>query len=159
MKISLVVSKGSKILEKNLIPNSYLDSEILMAKIINKDRHYILLNSNNKLNKDDQNNFYKLIDSRSLGNPVSYLTNKKFFWNSEFFITNDTLIPRPDTELLVENALNLTKYKNKINILEIGVGSGCIILSILKEKKKLLWNWNRYKQKMYKYKLKLMLII
>jgi release factor glutamine methyltransferase len=63
------------------------------------------------------------------------LTNKKFFWNSEFFITNDTLIPRPDTELIVENSLSLTKYKNKINILEIGVGCGCIILSILKERK------------------------
>ena len=54
--------------------------------------------------------------------------------NSEFFVTNDTLIPRPDTEILVENILTLTKQKNKINILEIGVGSGCIILSILKER-------------------------
>ena len=135
MDISSAITKGSKILKKNLIPNSQLDSEILMAKTINKDRNYILLNSNNILNKNDQNNFYKLIESRSLGNPIAYLTNKKFFWNSEFFITNDTLIPRPDTELIVENSLSLTKYKNKINILEIGVGCGCIILSILKERK------------------------
>jgi release factor glutamine methyltransferase len=135
MNISSAITKGSKILKKNLIPNSQLDSEILMAKTINKDRNYILLNSNNILNKNDQNNFYKLIESRSLGNPIAYLTNKKFFWNSEFFITNDTLIPRPDTELIVENSLSLTKYKNKINILEIGVGCGCIILSILKERK------------------------
>tara|TARA_B100001540_G_scaffold290162_1_gene286675 strand:- start:22 stop:864 length:843 start_codon:yes stop_codon:yes gene_type:complete len=135
MNISSAISKGSNILEKNLIPNSHLDSEILMAKTINKDRNYILLNSNDLLNKNDQNNFYKLIESRCLGTPIAYLTNKKFFWNSEFFITNDTLIPRPDTELVVENVLNLTKYKNRINILEIGVGSGCIILSILKERK------------------------
>ena len=135
MNISSAITKGSKILEKNLIPNSKLDSEILMAKIINKDRNYILLNSNNPLNKKDQNNFYKLIESRSLGNPIAYLINKKYFWNSVFFITKDTLIPRPDTELIVENALRLTKYKNKINILEIGVGSGCIIVSILKERK------------------------
>ena len=136
MNISSAIAKGSKILKKNLIPNSQLDSEILMAKTINKDRNYILLNSNNILNENNQNNFYKLIESRSLGNPIAYLTNKKFFWNSEFFITNDTLIPRPDTELIVENSLRVTKYKNKINILEIGVGSGCIILSILKERKK-----------------------
>ena len=135
MNISSVINKGSKILKKNLIPNPYLDSEILMAKTINKDRNYILLNFNNHINKKDQNKFYKLIESRSSGNPIAYLTNKKFFWNSEFFITSDTLIPRPDTELIVENVLRFTKFKNKINILEIGVGSGCIILSILKERK------------------------
>ena len=135
MNINLAISQGSKILRNKFIPNSQLDSEILMAKTINKDRKYILLNSNNILNKNDLNNFYELIEKRSLGNPVAYLTNKKFFWNSEFFITKDTLIPRPDTELIVENILRLTKQKNKINILEIGIGSGCILLSILKERK------------------------
>ena len=68
-----------------------------------------------------------------LGNPVAYLTNKSFL-NSEFYITNETLIPRPDTELVVENVLRLTNQKKKINILDIGVGCGCIILSILKER-------------------------
>ena len=135
MTIGLAIRKGTNILKKNLIPNSNLDSEILMAKTINKDRNFILLNSNNLINKNNQNNFYKLIKSRSLGKPVAYLTNKKFFWNSEFFVTSDTLIPRPDTELIVENTLRLTRYKNKINFLEIGIGSGCIILSILKERK------------------------
>ena len=107
-----------------------------MAKTINKDRNYILLNSSNFiLNKNDLNNFYKLIEKRSLGNPVAYLTKKKFFWNSEFFVTKDTLIPRPDTELVVENILSLTKQKSKINILDIGIGSGCILVSILKERK------------------------
>ena len=135
MNINLAISQGSKILRNKFIPNSQLDSEILMAKTINKDRKYILLNSNNILNKNDLNNFYELIEKRSLGNPVAYLTNKKFFWNSEFFITKDTLIPRPDTELIVENILRLTKQKNKINILEIGIGSGCVLLSILSERK------------------------
>jgi release factor glutamine methyltransferase len=63
------------------------------------------------------------------------LINKKFFWNSEFFITNDVLIPRPDTELIIEKVLNITKQKSKVNILDIGVGSGCILLSILNERK------------------------
>ena len=134
MNINLAVSQGSKILKKNFIPNSKLDSEILLAKTINKDRNYLLLNSEISLNKDDLNNFYKLIEQRSLGNPVAYLINRKFFWNSEFFVTNDTLIPRPDTELIVENVLRLTKQKNNIRILDIGVGSGCILLSILKER-------------------------
>ena len=90
MNINLAISQGSKILRNKFITNSQLDSEILMAKTINKDRKYILLNSNNILNKNDLNSFYELIEKRSLGNPIAYLTNKKFFWNSEFLITKDT---------------------------------------------------------------------
>ena len=135
MNINLAVNQGSKILRSKFISNPQLDSEILMAKTINKDRNYILLNPNRVLKRNNLNNFYNLIKQRSLGNPVAYLTNQKFFWNSDFFVTNDTLIPRPDTELIVENILKLTKQKNIINILDIGIGSGCILLSILKEKK------------------------
>ena len=135
MNINLAITEGSKILKNRLIPNADLDSEILMAKTINKDRKYVLLNSNNILNEKQLYFFRSLIEQRSLGNPIAYLINKKFFWNSEFFITNDILIPRPDTELIVENVLRLTKEKNKINILDVGVGSGCILLSILKERK------------------------
>ncbi len=134
MNINLAINEGSKILKRKFITNPLLDAEILMAKTINKDRDYILLNSSNSINKNDLNNFYNLIDQRSLGNPVAYLIKKKSFWKSEFFITKDTLIPRPDTELVVENILKLTKQKSKINILDIGVGSGCIIVSILKER-------------------------
>ena len=135
MNINLAIKEGSKILNSKFILNPLLDAEILMAKTINKDRNYILLNYSNPINKNDLNKFFKLIEKRSLGKPVAYLTKKKSFWNSEFIISNDTLIPRPDTELVVENALKLTKQKNKINILDIGVGSGCILLSILKERK------------------------
>ncbi|WP_440933270.1 peptide chain release factor N(5)-glutamine methyltransferase [Candidatus Pelagibacter sp.] len=135
MNINLAINKGSKILNSKFIPNPLLDAEILMTKIINKDRNYILLNYSKPINKKDLNNFFKLIEQRSLGNPVAYLIKKKSFWNSEFIISNDTLIPRPDTELVVEYALKLTKIRNKLNILDIGVGSGCILLSILKERK------------------------
>ena len=135
MNITSAIISGSKILRNKSIPSHHLDSEILMAKTIKKDRNYILLNSDSVLKKNDLNLFFRLIEQRSLGSPVAYLTNKKFFWNSEFFVTNDTLIPRPDTELIIENVLNSTKQKNKINILDIGIGSGCILLSILKERK------------------------
>ena len=135
MNITSAIISGSKILRNKFIPSHQLDSEILMAKTIKKDRNYILLNSDSVLNKSDLNYFFRLIEQRSLGSPVAYLTNKKFFWNSEFFVTKDTLIPRPDTEIAVEQILSLTKNKNKINILDIGIGSGCILLSILKERK------------------------
>ena len=134
MNINSAINQGSKLLCHKFISNPKLDSELLMAKTIKKDRNYILLNSDSYINKNELTKFYALIKQRSLGSPIAYLINKKHFWNSEFFITNDILIPRPDTELIVENVLRLTKRKNKINILDIGVGSGCIILSILKER-------------------------
>ena len=135
MNINSAINIGSKILRKKFVSNPQLDSEILMAKTIERDRNYILINSEYILNEKDLNFFYKLINQRCCGYPVAYLTNKKFFWNSEFFITKDILIPRPDTELVIENALNITRQKKNVNILDIGVGSGCILLSILKERK------------------------
>ena len=134
MNINLAIMEGAKILKNSFISTAYLDSEILMAKAINKNRDYILLNPKKTICKNDLNNFKKLIQARSYREPIAYLTNKKFFWESEFFVTKDTLIPRPDTEIIIENVLNLTKYKNRLNILDIGVGSGCVLLSILKEK-------------------------
>ena len=135
MNINSAIIQGEKVLKDNFISNAHLDSEILMAKAIKKDRKYILLNSNRNINTKDLNSFQKLIKKRSLGNPVAYLTNKKFFWNSEFIVSKETLIPRPDTELVIEQVLKLTTYKKKLNILEIGIGSGCILLSILQERK------------------------
>ena len=135
MNINSAIIHGAKVLKDNLIKNPYLDSEILMTKAIEKDRKYILLNSKRDLDKEDLNTFQKLIKKRSIGKPIAYLTNKKFFWESEFLVSNDTLIPRPDTELIVEKVLELTAHKKKIHILEIGIGSGCILLSVLKERK------------------------
>ena len=135
MNINLAIIKGANVLKDNSIKSPYLDSEILMAKAVNKDRKYLSLNSDRYLEDKDLNFFQKLIKKRSLGKPIAYLTNKKFFWDSEFVVSNDTLIPRPDTELIIEKVLKLTSNKKKMNILEIGIGSGCILLSILKEKK------------------------
>jgi len=135
MNIQSAITQGAQTLKKHFFLNPYLDSEILMAKVINKDKKYLLINAKNKIEDKKLNLFKKLIDERSKGKPISHLTNKKLFWNSEFFVTEDTLIPRPDTELIVENILNLTKNKSKLSILDIGVGSGCILLSILGERK------------------------
>ena len=135
MNIQSAIIKGAKILKNNFIKSANLDSEILMANVINQDRKYVLTNFNKLLSKDELNTFMALIKKRSKNKPIAYITNKKFFWDSEFYVTEDTLIPRPDTELVVESALKLTKYKNNLNILDIGIGSGCILLSILKERK------------------------
>ena len=135
MILEKVILKGSSILKKSGIKTSRLDSEILMSKAINKDRVFIILNSNQNLEKKSLNYFFDLIKKRSIGTPVSYLTGKKNFWNNEFQISKNVLIPRPDTELIIQEALKLTKNKNKLRVLDIGTGSGCLILTILKEKK------------------------
>ncbi len=135
MNIQSAIIQGTKVLKDNFIKNPYLDSEILMTQAIEKDRKYILINSKKDLDKKDLNTFQILIKKRTIGKPIAYLTNKKFFWKSEFTLSDDILIPRPDTEVIIEKVLDLTRYKKKLNILEIGVGSGCILLSILKERK------------------------
>ena len=135
MNIQSAIIEGTNILKAKSINSAKLDSEILLAKAIGQDRKYIILNNNKNLREENLRYFQKLINKRSLRKPIAQLTNKKYFWKYEFFVTKDTLIPRPDTELIVEQILKITKFKSKMNILDIGVGSGCILLTILKERK------------------------
>ena len=134
MKIQSLIKEGSKYLENNNISSHTLDSEILMSKILKKNREYLILNPNYKLNMIQLKNFKKLLYDRSIGKPIAYILGKKDFWNYEFEISKDVLIPRPDTEIIIEHFLKITKNKSRGSVLDIGTGSGCIILSILKEK-------------------------
>jgi len=135
MNIKNAITEASTILKFNNIKSYSLDSEILMSKALKKDRKFIILNSEKNLNEKIKKHFNFLIKERSKGAPIAYLIGKKDFWKNEFKIKEGILIPRPDTELLVEQVLKITKNKSKLNILDIGTGSGCIILSILNEKK------------------------
>ena len=135
MNIGTAIAEGTKILKEKLIITASIDSEILMANAIKKDREYILINLKENIDKEKIAFYKQLIKQRSYRKPVAQLINKKFFWNSEFYVNTNTLIPRPDTELIIEHVLKLTKHKNKLSILDIGTGSGCIMLSILKERK------------------------
>ena len=135
MNIQKAILEGASILKKNKISSPNLDSEILLSKVINRNREYIILNSNKNLSKKKLGDYKKLIKQRSLGKPVAYLTSIKSFWKNEFVLSEGVLIPRPDTETMIEEVLNLTKHKYSLNILDIGSGSGCILLSILNEKK------------------------
>ena len=135
MNLETAINDAKSFLKKNSLKSPNLDCEILMSKVINEDRKFIILNPKFNLNSQELFKFKKLVKERSKGKPVAYLVEKKEFWNSEFKIEKDILIPRPDTEIVVEQALEITRNKFKLKILEIGVGSGCILLSILKEKK------------------------
>ena len=134
MNIETAIRNASLELKNNLIKSPLLDCELLMSKVLNKDRKFIILNSKKKLSNDLYGEFKKLVSYRSRGKPVAYLTGLKSFWKYEFCINENVLIPRPDTEILIEQILKIYKKKIFINFLEIGFGSGCIILSLLREK-------------------------
>ena len=134
MNIYSAIKEGSKILKKNNIKFSDLDCEILIAKVLKKQRKYLILNLDKTINKKNLELYKDLINQRSNGKPIAYLTKKKDFWNSEFIVEEGALIPRPDTEVLIEATIELFKNKDYANVLDVGVGTGCIILSILKEK-------------------------
>ena len=135
MNIQSALTEGLNILKNKSILSAKLDSEILMAKALGKKREYIILNNNKIIKEQNLKYFKKLVHERATRKPIAYLLNKKSFWNSEFYVNKNTLIPRPDTEIILEQVLKFTKNKNYLNILDIGVGSGCILLSILKERK------------------------
>ncbi len=135
MDISEAIKKGDNILKKNGIKSYKLDSELLMSQVFQKNRENIILNSNVKLSNKEIILYNNLIEQRKKKKPIAYIIGKKEFWKYEFDVTKDVLIPRPDTEIIIEQTLKLTKNKSGLKILDIGVGSGCILLSILKERK------------------------
>ena len=134
MNIKNILDQGANILKANKIPNPYLDSQILLSKSVNKDNKYIILNSNEVLNSKQLNSFNNFIERRKKGEPIAYLINKKEFWKDEFYVNKYVLIPRPDTELIVEEVLKLYSEKLELQVLDIGTGSGSILLSIIKER-------------------------
>ena len=135
MNIQTALKKGQSILTGNNISSAQLDSEILMSKATGKDKKFLILNLSQSLTKKNFDYYNFLIQERAKHKPIAYLTKKKDFWKYEFVINEDVLIPRPDTEILVEQVLKLTKNRSRLKILDIGIGSGCILMSILKEKK------------------------
>ena len=134
MNIENILNEGINILQKNKISNPQLDSEILLSNSIKKDKKHIILNPKELLNSEQLEKFKILIERRKKGEPIAYLINKKEFWKDEFFVNKDVLIPRPDTELIIEQVLKIYSKETQLQVLDIGIGSGCILLSILKER-------------------------
>ena len=129
-----LINEGSNKLKQSNIISHQLDSEILLSKVLNKTRENLLINLEQNIDRKNVKKFEKLIRRRSLNEPIAYILKKKEFWSRNFEINNNTLIPRPETELMVEKLVYIYKQK-KINILDIGTGSGCILISLLSELK------------------------
>ena len=129
MKTSVLINIGSEILKKNKIVSHMLDSEIILSKILNTSREKLLINQK-IVNSKNIIEFKSKIARRSRSEPIAYIFKTKEFMGSNFFIDQKSLIPRPETELLIEPIIKIFKNKN-LFFLEVGIGSGCIMLSIL----------------------------
>ncbi len=131
MKVFEAIKIGSNLLKEKKITSHVIDSEILLSKILDKSREEVLINLDQNICEKNILLFNKLLFRRSKYEPIAYILKEKEFWSMKFDVNKDTLIPRPETELLVDILLRVYKGK-RITILDIGTGSGCIIISLLK---------------------------
>ena len=127
-----LIKNGTLALKENKISSHRIDSEILLSSVLGKSREEILINLDEKINSKDIFSFKKLIERRSSKEPLAYILKEKEFWSKKFEVNESTLVPRPETELMLEKLIKIYKDK-KINLLDIGTGSGCILISLLSE--------------------------
>lgn len=111
-----------------------LDSEILLADVLQENRTYLFTWPERLVNAAQRQNFIDLLDRRRAGEPIAYIVGEQEFWSMPLKVTPDTLIPRPETELLVELALQRIPSGSKLNILDLGTGTGAIALAIARER-------------------------
>ncbi len=131
MKASEVINIGSKILKNRNIISHKIDAEIILSHVLKTSREKLLINEQ-AISYINLKRFKKIISRRSKKEPIAYIFNKKEFRSKDFYVVKNSLIPRPETELLIDPIIK--KFKGKsIYFLDMGVGTGCIMLSILSE--------------------------
>ena len=134
MKISTALDNGYSFLKSNNINSYKIDAELLLSDSLNISRERLILNFDEVIVAENYKNFLLKLNRRKKKEPVAYILNKKEFWKIKFYVNQDVLIPRPETEFLVEETLKIISKNEKKRVLEIGIGSGCIIISVLKER-------------------------
>ncbi len=134
MILEKTIKRASEFLKKNSIPTHELDAEIILSDIMGIEREALITNDKINISKKILDKFDFAIKRRIKSEPVAYITGKKEFWSINFEVNRSTLVPRPETEILIYKIVNLLKNK-KSRILDIGTGSGCVLLSILRELK------------------------
>ena len=135
MNLIKALNNGYSILKSNNIESYKIDTELILCQSLNISREELILNLNKTINSNEYIKFQNNIERRKAKEPVAYILKKKEFWKNEFFISENVLIPRPESEHLIEETLKLITKNNNKKLLEIGIGSGCLIISILKDRK------------------------
>lgn len=132
MILEKTIKQASQLLKNKNIISHELDVQVILSDIMGVTRDFFITNSHIKVSKNTIKKFNYAIRRRIEREPVAYIIGKKEFWSQDFVVNQTTLVPRPETELLIYKVIDFFKNK-RINILDIGTGSGCILLSILKE--------------------------
>ena len=134
MLVNEAIAFAEQELKRSNNLNSRLDSEILVSHLINIPRDSIYLRFKEILPSNKAEELQKLVSRRVKKEPIAYILNNKEFWSTNFYVDRSVLIPRPETEVLIDLILSQISNKNNyLNILDIGTGSGCILISLLKE--------------------------
>ena len=135
MNLLKALNKGYDILKSNNINSYKIDAELLLSESLKVSKEKLILNLNDVINSDDYKAYLSKLKRRLNKEPVAYILKKKEFWKNEFYINKNVLIPRPETEHLVEETLRIIPENKNKKLLEIGIGSGCLMISILKDRK------------------------
>jgi release factor glutamine methyltransferase len=134
MLVNEAIAFAEQELKRSNNLNSRLDSEILVSHLINVPRENIYSKLKENLPSNKTEELQKLVSRRVKKEPIAYILNNKEFWSTNFYVDRSVLIPRPETEVLIDLILSQISNKNNyLNILDIGTGSGCILISLLKE--------------------------
>ena len=132
MNLENTIKKASQLLKNHNIHSHELDAQIILSEIMRIKRESLIINNEIYISEKIAKKYDIAIKRRIKNEPVAYIIGKKEFWSQNFIVDHSTLIPRPESELLIYKLVNYFKNR-RINILDIGTGSGCILLSLLKE--------------------------
>ena len=130
------ISLGNNLLKINKIKSHSFESELLLAKALKITREKVLINLEKKIEKKQFNKYNKLLSRRKKKEPIAYIFKNREFWKYNFFVNQNVLIPRPETEIIVDEVIKCIDVQSSKNIIDIGTGSGCLIISIIKERPK-----------------------
>ena len=136
MKYIEILKQAQKDLTRKSILTPALDAELILSNILKIKREKLILNLQKKIDSNNLRLFNSFIEQRKKNIPIAYILKYKHFWKSTFYVNNSVLIPRPATELIVEKVLEKVPKNQSFKFLDIGTGSGCILISILLERPK-----------------------
>ena len=138
MQLRLALQAGLETLLRRSVPSAQLAAELLLMHVLGRDRAYLHTHAELELPQTTVDRYSKLIAERATGKPTQYITGHQEFWGMDFEVTPDVLIPRPETEHLVESVLELARAQGfgkdrRLRIADVGTGSGCIALALASE--------------------------
>lgn len=131
--IASLLKEAKNSLREAHIPSFALDADLIMAQVLGATREHVICNPQKEISADKAQEFYSLIDRRQKREPLSHILQNREFWGMDFKVTDKTLDPRPDSECLIEAALELFDADASIKIIDFGTGTGCLLLTLLSE--------------------------